>query len=184
MLFDMSGGLLATKSAELLADTVWNIAFYQHILLGAVAMLTGWIQFNRNWRNKNLKLHRNLGKVYLVAVLLSGLAGFYLALHATAGLIASLGFIGLAIGWLYTTVRAYRSIRKGNTDAHEQWMVRSYAFTFAAVTLRFWLPGLQLGLGLDFFTTYKIVAWLCWVPNALLAEWLIARKRRQIPVGI
>src|SRR5688572_23416745 len=121
LVFDMSYGLLASKSPELLQDKVWNTAFYQHILLGAVAMLSGWSQFSKRIRNKNLNLHRTLGKIYVVTVLLSGTAGLYIALFATGGIVSITGFSGLAIAWLFTTIQAYLLIRKKDIDRHEQW---------------------------------------------------------------
>jgi hypothetical protein len=50
-------------------------------------------------------------------------------------------------------------------------MVRNFALTFAAVTLRLWLPGSVLS-GVPFEVAYPIVAWLCWVPNLVVAELL------------
>src|SRR5690349_10104586 len=67
-IFDMSGGLLSSKSQELVASRIWSSAFYLHISFGAISMLTGWSQFSKRIRNKNLKLHRTLGKIYLIAV--------------------------------------------------------------------------------------------------------------------
>src|SRR5687768_707235 len=134
LVFDMKYGLLSSKSAELLQDRVWNITFYQHILVGAVAMLTGWSQFSKRLRNKNLNLHRTLGKIYVVAVILSGTAGLYIALYATGGIVSITGFSGLAIAWLFTTIQAYLIIRKKDIDRHQQWMIRSYALCWAAVT--------------------------------------------------
>ena len=57
---------------------------------------------------------------------------------------------------------------------HERWMVRSFALTFAAVTLRLYIPAGQV-LGLDFMAAYRAIAWLCWVPNLVVAELLIVR---------
>jgi len=85
------------------------------------------------------------------------------------------GFSALAIGWLLTSTFAYLAIRRVEVDQHEYWMIRSYALCFAAVTLRIWLPLLQVGWGMDFIPAYRIIAWLCWVPNLLVAE-LIIRK--------
>ena len=48
-------------------------------------------------------------------------------------------------------------------------MVRNFALTFAAVTLRLWLPGMVVG-GVPMEIAYPIVAWLCWVPNLIVAE--------------
>ncbi len=173
LLLDMRHGFLGSKPPELLQSNIWLTAFYQHIFFGAIAMLTGWSQFSKRIRNRNLKLHRTLGKVYLVSVILSGLAGFYLALFANGGMVSILGFSGLAIGWLSTSILAYLSIRKKEIDQHQYWMIRSYAFCWAAVTLRIWLPLFQFGMGIEFITAYRIIAWLCWVPNLLVAEIIV-----------
>ena len=177
LLVDMSQGFLSGKTPALLQSTIWQAAFYTHILLGAVAMLTGWSQFSKKIRNRFLGFHRTLGKIYVTSVMVSGLAGFYLALFASGGLIASFGFVGLAIAWLYTTSKAFLSIRSKDIVQHEQWMIRSYAVTFAAVTLRIWLPFSQAILAMDFILAYQIIAWMCWIPNLLVAE-LIVRTRK------
>jgi uncharacterized membrane protein len=140
LLFDMKYGLLASKSADLLQSTVWYAAFYQHIFLGAIALLTGWSQFSKRFRNKNLNAHRTLGKIYLITVALSGSAGLFIALYATGGLISVFGFSGLAIAWLFTSLQAYVAIKRKDIDQHQYWMIRSYALCWAAVTLRIWLP--------------------------------------------
>jgi hypothetical protein len=57
-------------------------------------------------------------------------------------------------------------------------MIRSYALTLAAVTLRLWLPLSQVA-GIDFMTAYVAIAWLCWVPNLLVAEWFLRRRPRR-----
>lgn len=175
---DMSQGFLGTKSPELLQSATWLTAFYQHIIFGAVAMLSGWSQFSKRIRNNNLRIHRTLGKIYLIAVLLSGLAGLYLALFANGGIVSSLGFSGLAIGWIFTSAVAYACIRKYNIDEHQYWMIRSYALCWAAVTLRIWLPFFQISFGMDFMMAYKIISWLCWVPNLIVAEIIIKKLRR------
>ena len=168
-------GLLASKTDAIKSNQIWQISFYIHILLGGMALLTGWSQFLTKFRNNNLKFHRLLGKIYIICVILSGTAGLYIAIFATGGIVAQLGFAGLAISWLYTTTNAYSSIRRKDIDAHKKWMIRSYALTFAAVTLRIWLPMFQYGFGMEFLTAYVIIAWLCWVPNLLWAEWKVRR---------
>jgi hypothetical protein len=65
---------------ELYNIPVWRWMFFQHVALGGIAMLSGFTQFSKKLRVRNLKLHRLLGKIYLIAVLLSGVAGFYVAL--------------------------------------------------------------------------------------------------------
>lgn len=173
-LTDRKFGLLSSKSVELLSNTCWNIGFYTHIIFGGIALFIGWTQFSPKMRNKQMALHRKLGKVYIVAVLLSALAGIYVAFFATGGWISSAGFICLGTLWFYTTLKAYLYIKQGEIAAHQKMMVYSYAACFAAVTLRIWLPILTIMYG-DFIKAYLVVAWLCWIPNIMVA-YLITRK--------
>ncbi len=176
-LVDMSQGLLGSKSPELLASSLWNTAFRLHIFLGGLSLLTGWSQFNSKLRNKRLRLHRTLGKIYVLSVLISGTAGLYIAFYATGGQVAQWGFGFLAIAWLSTTYMAFTKIKALDIESHQQWMIRSYATAFAAVMLRIYLPFMQSGLGMEFIDAYRIVAWLCWVPNLLVAELIVRRKQ-------
>ena len=169
-------GFLQMKTAEVLADPVFRTAFYGHVIFGPIALMAGPFQFLPKLRARNLRAHRLLGKVYVLACLLSGTAGLVAAQFTPGGALTELGFSLLAIGWLYTTTKAWLTIRKREVDAHQRWMLRSYALTLAAVTLRLWLPLLQAAVGLDFIDSYRIVAWLCWVPNLLIIEGWIQRR--------
>jgi uncharacterized membrane protein len=164
---DMTKGFLGTKGV-VLANALWYLSFYIHISLGGLALLVGWAQFGKKWRDKHLKLHRNLGKVYVFAAILSALAGTYLGFYANGGAIAASGFVGLGVVWFFTTFRAYTSIKSGDVATHQKMMIYSYAACFAAVTLRLWLPLLGILLG-NFALAYIITAWLCWVPNMWVA---------------
>ena len=168
-------GLLLGKSKEILASQIWNLAFYGHISFGGLALLSGWSQFSKKLRAKRLNLHRNLGRIYVVSALISGLCGVYLGFYATGGIIASLGFIFLGIIWLATTGIAYAAVKRRDMTLHQGMMVYSYAACFAAVTLRIWLPILTLVFG-EFLIAYRTVAWLCWVPNILFAYIWVRRK--------
>ena len=107
----------------------------------------------------------------MTAALASGLAGIGIGTQATGGWVSALGFMSLGFIWVYTTASAYRHIRAGRVTAHRKMMVYSYAACFGAVTLRLWMPFLVMASG-DFIAAYRVVAWLCWVPNLLVAGWL------------
>ena len=171
-------GLLQSKSDAVLNNIFWNIEFYTHIILGGLALLIGWTQFRLNLRTNNLKLHRQIGKVYVITSLLSAVAGIYIALFATGGLITSLGFICLGIIWFYTTLRAYIEIKNKRIDKHQNMMIYSYAACFSAVTLRIYLPLLNI-LFHDFIKAYIVVAWLCWIPNIIVAYFLVKQLQRK-----
>jgi uncharacterized membrane protein len=128
-------------------------------------------------------LHRTFGKGYVLAVMVSGTSGLYISIFASGGIVAALGFALLAVAWLYTTIRAYSSIRNRTISKHREWMTRSYALCFAAVTLRVYLPLSTFLMGIDFIHAYRAIAWLCWIPNLLLAE-IIIQKARQSPKRI
>ena len=168
-------GLLASKSSELLSNLVWKIGFYGHISFGGLALLTGWSQFSKKIRTKKLQLHRNLGKIYVFSVFVSGICAVYIGFFATGGFITSLGFILLGLVWLFTTWKAYTAIKRKDLNLHQGMMIYSYAACFAAVTLRIWLPLLTMAFG-EFLIAYKIVAWLCWVPNMIFAHLWVRKK--------
>ena len=148
-----------------------------HFLGGAIVMTAGALQFNATLRARHLHWHRWLGRIYVGGVLIGGVAGFYLAFYADGGLVARFGFALLALCWVGATWVAYLQIRRGNVEVHRAWMVRSYALTLAAVTLRIEIP-LFLMSGVPFEEAYPVIAWLCWVPNLLVAEWLIIARPR------
>ncbi|SEC28595.1 Predicted membrane protein [Tenacibaculum sp. MAR_2009_124] len=173
---DRKFGLLSSKSAELLNDILWNTMFYGHITLGGLSLLIGWIQFSKRLRDRRINIHRLIGKTYTVSVLISGICGLYIALNATGGIISIIGFFSLGIVWLYTTIIGYKTVIQGNIRFHEKMMIYSYAACFAAVTLRIWLPILTSILG-EFLSAYRIVAWLCWVPNLIVAYFIINTKK-------
>ncbi|WP_300672793.1 DUF2306 domain-containing protein [Soonwooa sp.] len=167
-LIDRSFGLLRFKDQDTLQNLFWNIGFYTHIIFGGLALLIGWIQFVPKWRNKNLKRHRKIGQLYIIFVLLSSVAGIGIATKATGGIVPALGFASLGIIWFCTTLLAFTAIKKGNLIKHQKLMVYSYAACFSAVTLRIYLPILQVIFN-DFVKAYCIVAWLCWIPNIIFA---------------
>ena len=171
---DRKFGLLSNKSEALLSNMAWNIGFYTHIIFGGLALLVGWTQFSPWLRRAHLPWHRRIGKVYVVSALLGGLAGIGIGTQATGGWAAALGFMSLGVVWLYTTFTAYRHIRAGRMMAHQKMMTYSYAACFGAVMLRLWMPFLITAFG-DFITAYRVVAWLCWVPNLLVAWWVNGR---------
>lgn len=178
---DRHFGLLGQKNQDLLNDLMWNIGFYGHIVLGGIALFIGWTQFIRSLRLAKPAVHRAIGKAYVFSVLISGVCGIYIGFFATGGIFSQLGFISLGVIWLVSTTMAYKTIKAGKIQAHQNYMILSYACCFSAVTLRLWLP-ILIGFTGDFVPAYRIVAWLSWVPNVLIAFYLINRNKSITPV--
>ncbi|MCH4824401.1 DUF2306 domain-containing protein [Gramella lutea] len=178
-IIDRHFGLLSSKSQDILNNVTWNYAFYGHIILGGVALLIGWTQFSSRLRRKHIKVHRTIGKLYLLSVLISGLCGIYIAQYATGGITNVIGFTLSALVWLSTSILAFKAIRAGKIQLHKEFMIYSYSVCFSAVTLRIWLPLLIFLTG-DFISAYLIVGWLSWVPNLIVAYFIILRERNKL----
>ena len=150
-----------------------------HTLFGPIALTLGLVNLLPVMRQgRRWPLHRWLGRIYLVSSIVLGLAGLSLSFHAAGGLGPRTAFLLLALATLGASLMGYRSIRVRDVRHHREWMLRSYALIFAAVTLRIWMPILVTVYQGQFVPAYRWAAWLCWVPNALFIEWIIRRGWR------
>jgi len=165
-------GVLANRFTHVGALTV-------HAGFAATALLIGPFQFIPGLRARRRTLHRRIGVTYVICVLCGGLAGLVLSLGTTGGPVVGAGFGVLAVIWLACTANAWRLAVRRAFAAHERWMIRSFALTLAAVTLRIYMP-IAGALHLDMPTAYTVIAWLCWVPNLIAAEIYLALRPNQL----
>lgn len=147
-------------------------ALVAHASIGATALILGAIQFFPATRERWPKWHRRAGTVYVICCLVGGTAGLLLSFGTTAGPIAGVGFGLLAILWLVTTANAWRYAKARDSLRHQRWMTRSYAMAFGAVTLRIYLAVFAIA-GVEFWTGYRLSAWISWVPNLFVAEAIV-----------
>lgn len=153
-----------------------------HVLGSGLALLIGPFQFIARFRTARPALHRAFGQIYVALIFIGGIGGVGLAVMAHGGLVARVGFLLLDVLWIYSIIRAWGAIRAGHIVTHQQWMMRNFALTFGAVTLRIWL-GVGYGLGVPFDEIYPVTAWLAWVPNLILVEWYLALKADRLRDG-
>jgi uncharacterized membrane protein len=165
-----------------------QIAFYCHISFAGLALVVGPFQFAKAIRRRNIKVHRWMGRVYVIAVALGSAAAFVMSFVSSVAFAGFFGFGTLAVLWAWTTYRAYRAARNRDFASHQAWMIRSFALTFAAPTLRIWLLtlinvqllfGHGVSAGQAFQTAYYVLPFLCWLPNIVVAELII--RRRNLP---
>lgn len=145
-----------------------------HVAAATIALAVAPLQLLSRARQKRPAWHRLTGRIYAVGCLIGGASGFMLALGATTGLPSTLGFGLLSIAWIYTTARGWLYAVRRDIPRHRAWMIRSFALTCAAVTLRLYLPIIEL-LHLPFDDSYRAISFLCWVPNLLVAEAYLRR---------
>jgi hypothetical protein len=182
-LADVGAGLASTYVGAPLAV---RVAFYGHVALASLALLLGPWQFSHRLRRRWPVAHRSVGVAYLLTVGVAAVCALAMAPFNHARMAGFFGFGALALLWAYTAWRGFDSARRRDLRQHQAWMIRNYALTFAGVTLRSWV-GLLIAVQLPFVgadadpdtlfeTAYVAVPFLCWVPNVIVAEWLIRRR--------
>lgn len=157
----------------------WRIAFFVHVYTSIWVLLAGFTQFSETLRASYPRFHRVAGYLYAADVLLiTGPAGFIMGFYANGGTTSRVAFVTLAMLWIYFTAVAVIKARKGDYNAHRDFMIRSYALTLSALTLRAWKWGINNSFDFPPMDVYRTVAWLGWVPNLLCAEFLIWRSKQ------
>jgi hypothetical protein len=179
--FDTNASFLQIKQ-DYIQNTLWLTAFYVHVFSSLFALLAGFTQFSKPIRISFPRVHRSLGKAYIVNILLiTGPAGLLMAFYANGGTSSRLGFFILSVLWWYCTYQAWRSAVTRNFSKHRAFMLRSYALTLSAITLRIWKLSFAHYLGLPPMDIYRMVAWLGFVPNIVLVEYWLYRERNAQP---
>ena len=151
----------------------WGL--HVHIAAASLTLLAGPWQFNAALRGRVPRVHRTMGLLYLVGVLVGGTAGAVIALGSSAGPAAGIAFLTLGATWVVVTVVAYLKVRAHDYESHRRWMLRSFALAFAAVTLRVYLE-IGLAAGMEYTVVYPVVAWLSFIPNVIVIETWIRRR--------
>jgi hypothetical protein len=146
-----------------------------HISMGMVAILTGPVQLWLGISDRYPALHRKLGLVYMAAVALGAVAGYYLAFNTSGGVVFGSGLAGLATAWLATTGLAFLAIRRHLYEQHKEWMIRSYVVTFAFVVFRAF--DTMIASRMPLLDHLGISAWFCWSVPLLLNEVVLQGRK-------
>lgn len=127
------------------ADPYWqHIAAFKWWLLvhgvsGACALLIGPFQFTQKFRERHLKAHRVMGRIYVGGTLIVGPIGTYIQYRdqltgsASSFTYAAFTFAGL---WMLSTIVALGFAMKRKIQQHRQWMTRSYAYCLIFLEVR------------------------------------------------
>lgn len=154
-----------------------RVLLLMHVSAAPVALAVGAFQFMPRIRRNHRALHRWLGRLYAVAILVGGIGAMGISLNAIGGLWAQVGFSALGIAWMGSTAIAIWMAMNKRFAEHRVWMLRSFALTFSAVTLRLQLVGFEIS-GLPYEQSSVWLAFTCWVPNLVVAEILIRTRPR------
>jgi uncharacterized membrane protein len=109
--------------------------FALHIFCGIVVYLTGAIQFTPSIRNRNIALHRKIGKVYMAASLLCIATLYTIISNGLCTSCRSSQYMVTTL-WLLFVVLGYYFIRQRKIQLHRQMMISSFICASYFVTVR------------------------------------------------
>ncbi|OGM49637.1 hypothetical protein ABOM_001853 [Aspergillus bombycis] len=158
-----------------------SLSGWSHIIGGLVSMATGPFQFLILYNKQPKIVHRWVGRVYVAAIAAGGIGGLSVSLDSLAYPVGDYGFAVLAIVWLVTAAFGLQAARERKWVAHQEWMLRNFALTYAAVMLRWQLP-LYIFLGNSAAGALTATAFTCWIPNLVFVEWWIQRRPRKMVI--
>jgi hypothetical protein len=176
---------LQLKQAYIHID-IWLVAFFIHVFSSLFVLFAGFTQFSSALLKYKPLLHRRLGYAYVLNVLfITGPAGLIMSFYANGGIPSRIAFVLLSVLWMGFTAAAVYYAFKKKFLVHQMFMIRSYALTLSALTLRAWKVLLADFTDIRPMDRYRLIAWLGWGLNLIIAEVIIyqiykRKKNKQV----
>jgi uncharacterized membrane protein YozB (DUF420 family) len=137
--FDPQYGFLRLKQ-EAIATGLYLPFYYSHVLVAGLILLIGFFQLHPASMRKYRRIHRITGYIYVMGILFfAAPGGLVMSFFIGRGPLVLASFLCQSVLWFWFTAMALEKIRRGDIEAHKQWMWRSFALTFAAITLRVYI---------------------------------------------
>lgn len=143
---------------------------WTHLAGGAMTIVLGPLQFLTRWPRAYARLHRWIGRTYMVAMLIACTGATGLIATSFAPFEIRSAFAATALAWLTTALFGMVAIRGGTVWKHRRWMIRNYLVTLSPITFRLLLQA-QLAMGsAPSPEAIAILLWLSWLLPLLLYE--------------
>jgi len=175
--------LLGSEAAARNALQDFQFAYYPkrlwlltHIGGGLIALLSGPVQLWLGLHNVKMDVHRRLGILYMIGMIVGSIGAFGLSLQTDGGLVFGSGLFFLGVAWVTTTTLAFVAIKKNLVDQHKEWTIRSYVVTFAFVTFRAGQVAL-VARGVPLAIAIGVMAWACWSLPLLATEAVLQARK-------
>ncbi|MFK7831947.1 MAG: DUF2306 domain-containing protein [Winogradskyella sp.] len=165
-------------------DYYWSSRWWLigHLLGGGIALLLGPFQFSTTFRNRYISLHRNLGKVFIIAIIIGSLCAVYMSFFVAprVNISWSISLFVMALAWFVSVLMAYRMIRLRRVPQHKEWMIRAYIITLAFVLFRILNKSSFVR---DLMPTFEergpACIWVAWVIPLFIAEVILQWKKKR-----
>ena len=154
-----------------------------HTIAGIVATVIGPFQFMKKFRNRHMTLHRNIGKAYLVCVVIAAVTSIHLAYTSGITTFYTIELISGGFAWLLSCIPAYVYARKHKIKKHQEWMTRNYVLTFFFIIF-FGFFDLFKAMGVRNFEALASVLPLATlsIPLVIAEVYLREKRKKKSPV--
>ena len=152
-----------------------------HIVGSSLFAILGAFQFSTGFRRRWPRWHRVAGRLLVLAGLLVGLSGIWMALFYYPRPVGDGDFLA-ALRLLFgsamigSIVRSFVVIRRGDVRGHRAWMMRGYAIGLGAGTQTLTLMIGEMIAGKPDELSRALLMGLAWVINLAVAEWIIRNR--------
>lgn len=156
-----------------------------HFLTGGIILVLGCIQLIRKVRVRFPTFHRWVGRVYVIASLLTAIGGLaFIFLKGTiGGWVMDIGFGLYGVLTFYCAIETYRHARAQQFERHRAWAIRLFALAIGS-----WLYRMEYGFyfvlvegaakAINFKGPFDyFMDFFFYVPNLIIAEIFIGRVR-------
>jgi hypothetical protein len=165
---DFNADFLLGREAYFYGPYRW--AFYAPCAAGPFSLLAGTLLVSESFRRYAPRLHRRLGRVNMVVVLLVLVpSGLWMAPYAATGAVAAIGLTTLALATATCAALGWRTVVAYRFDEHRQWMWRTYLLLCSAVVIRL-LGGLAAVMQWNSDWYYPLSVWASWVAPLVVFE--------------
>jgi uncharacterized membrane protein len=156
-----------------------------HIIPGLLFMILGPFQFVRSLRARRPKLHRWVGRLFVLVGIIVGVTALMMGPQmAIGGVNETVATMLFALIFLFALGKAWLHIRRREISLHREWMIRAFAIGLAVATIRpivgvFFATRLLTHLTPQQF--FGTAFWLGFTLHLIAAETWINLTRNPIP---
>ncbi len=142
-----------------------------HGVFGALALLIAPFQFSSRLRQRHIRVHRFMGRLYIFGVAVAAPVSIPVAVILGPSVLV-MAATTQAVGWIVTTATAFYCVRTGRIQQHREWMMRSYPFAVVFIVVRAILaiPAIERMGEVGFVSVvWSVIAAACFLPSFLIA---------------
>lgn len=157
------------------------LVVYMHVIAGGTFMVLLPLQFSSSMRRRFIRLHRWSGRFLLVLAIPATITGLWFGVLMPISGAGEATIIALvAAFFMLSLTRAFRAIRRGDIEAHREWMIRAASFVFGVSMVR--LAGVVVDFtltprGIPVTQLFVVAMGSGWLLTTIAAELWIRRTR-------